>query len=52
MSLAANPEYYGVIAMFDSDCLLLGRADPEPPAFATALARYYDGIEDPKARLC
>jgi uncharacterized protein (DUF1810 family) len=31
---------------FRSSMTLFGRADPEQPAFADALARYYDGIED------
>ena len=31
---------------FRSSMTLFGRADPEQPAFADALAKYYDGIED------
>ena len=31
---------------FRSSMTLFGRADPEQPAFADALAQYYDGIED------
>ena len=31
---------------FRSSMTLFGRADPEQPAFAEALAKYYDGIED------
>ena len=31
---------------FRSSMTLFGRADPGQPAFADALARYYDGIED------
>jgi uncharacterized protein (DUF1810 family) len=33
---------------FRSSMTLFTRADPEQPAFADALAKYYDGIEDPK----
>jgi uncharacterized protein (DUF1810 family) len=31
---------------FRSSMTLFGRADPNQPAFAETLARYYDGIED------
>jgi uncharacterized protein (DUF1810 family) len=31
---------------FRSSMTLFSRADPEQPAFADALAKYYDGIED------
>ena len=31
---------------FRSSMTLFGRADPEQPALADALAQYYDGIED------
>ena len=31
---------------FRSSMTLFGRAEPEQPAFADALAQYYDGIED------
>lgn len=31
---------------FRSSMTLFSRADPEQPAFADAIARYYDGIED------
>jgi uncharacterized protein (DUF1810 family) len=31
---------------FRSSMTLFGRADPEQPAFADALAQYYEGIED------
>ena len=31
---------------FRSSMTLFGRADPEQPAFAAALTKYYDGIED------
>ena len=31
---------------FRSSMTLFGRADPGQPAFADALAKYYDGIED------
>ena len=33
---------------FRSSMTLFGRADPGQPAFAEALAKYYDGIEDPR----
>jgi uncharacterized protein (DUF1810 family) len=33
---------------FRSSMTLFSRADPEQAAFADALAKYYDGIEDPK----
>lgn len=33
---------------FRSSMTLFGRADPADPAFSQALARYYDGAEDPR----
>jgi len=33
---------------FRSSMTLFGRADPAEPAFQTALARYFDGQEDPR----